>query len=132
MLSYETRVKDIFIVAKIYKVQGKDSSNLARFTMPTPVFITVNIYIYIYIYIYITQVKDNKKYLQKNYWNLWLYVLMSCTPFRVNPHSILGWMSRNFLFKTVQVLVGRSPLQYFKLQISRLFRARSSLTFRKL
>ena len=27
----------------------------------------------------------------------WLYVLvMSCTRFRVNPHSIVAWMSRNF------------------------------------
>ena len=31
----------------------------------------------------------------------WLYVLaMSRTCFRVNPHSILAWMSRNFLLQT--------------------------------
>ena len=30
----------------------------------------------------------------------WLYVLiMSCTRFRVNPHSIVAWMSRNSLLK---------------------------------
>ena len=31
----------------------------------------------------------------------WLYVLiMSCMHFRVNPHSIVAWMSRNSLLKT--------------------------------
>ena len=32
--------------------------------------------------------------------SLWLYVLiMSRTRFRVNPHSIVAWMSRNFLLE---------------------------------
>ena len=33
--------------------------------------------------------------------NLWLYVLvMSRTHFRVNPHSIFAWMSRDSLLET--------------------------------
>ena len=34
-------------------------------------------------------------------WCIWLYVLiMSRTRFRVNPHSIITWLSRNSLLKT--------------------------------
>ena len=34
-------------------------------------------------------------------WCIWLYVLiMSCTHFRVNPHSIVSWMLRNSLLET--------------------------------
>ena len=30
------------------------------------------------------------------YWGVWLYLLiMSCTYFKVNPHSIVAWMSNN-------------------------------------
>ena len=48
---------------------------------------------------------------------IWLYVVfMSRTRFRVNPQSIWVWVQ----------------LQLLKLQISRLFRARSSLKFRQL
>ena len=33
-------------------------------------------------------------------WCIWLYFLiMSCTRFRVNPHSIVAWMSRNSLLE---------------------------------
>ena len=32
---------------------------------------------------------------------LWLYVfIMSCMRFRVNPHSVVAWMSRNSLLET--------------------------------
>ena len=40
---------------------------------------------------------------EKGYWSesYWLYVLiMSRTRFRVNPHSIVAWMSRNSLLET--------------------------------
>ena len=30
----------------------------------------------------------------------WVYVIMSCTRFRVNVHSIVVWMSRNSLLET--------------------------------
>ena len=50
---------------------------------------------------------------------VWVYVLvMSRTHFRVNTHSIFAWMSRNPLLETGAV--------------SRLFRARSSLTSRQI
>ena len=32
-------------------------------------------------------------------WCIWLYVLMSGTRFRVNPHSIVAWMPRNSLLE---------------------------------
>ena len=32
---------------------------------------------------------------------IWLHVFItSCTHFRVNPHSIVAWMSKNFLLRT--------------------------------
>ena len=35
-------------------------------------------------------------------WCIWLYVLiMSRARFRVNPHSLVAWMSRNYLLKAV-------------------------------
>ena len=39
---------------------------------------------------------------------VWLYVLiMLCTCFRVNPHSIVAWMSRNFLLNMESFPPGR-------------------------
>ena len=68
---------------------------------------------------------------------IWLYVLvMSRTRFRVNPHSIAAWMSRNSLFEAARSVCLRTKslwvrfqLQSLKLQISCLLRAKSSLTF---
>ena len=57
------------------------------------------------------------KYLSVRY--IWLYVIvMSRTCFRVNPHSIVAWMSRNSLLKQVQNLKFKS----LKLHILRLLR----------
>ena len=68
---------------------------------------------------------------------IWLSVLMSCTRFRMNPHSLVDQMSRNsepkqsryLKFKWLQRDSNPQPL---KLKISRLFRERSSLTFKQL
>ena len=61
---------------------------------------------------------------------------MSRTRFRVNLHSMVAWISWNSLLETgaiSEVKVTATGLEpSFKLQISRLFLARSSLTFRQL
>ena len=60
---------------------------------------------------------------------IWLYVLIkSRTSFRVNSHSVIVWMSSNSLLETGRYL----EFKWLKLQISHLFWARSSLTFRQL
>ena len=65
-------------------------------------------------------------------WCIWLYLLlMSCMRFKVNPYSVVAWMSQKSLLKT-GVKSFKLDVQSFKLQILRLFQARSSLTFRQL
>ena len=59
-------------------------------------------------------------------WYIWLYALvMSHMCFSVNPHSIVNWMSRNFLFKAGAKLLLKAGAKRSK-------QARNSLTFRQL
>ena len=66
--------------------------------------------------------------------NTYLYGAFDCMflsrhvrVFRLNPHSIVAWLSRNSLLKTRWFCV-RVQLQWLHLQISRLLLGRNSLT----
>ena len=75
-------------------------------------------------------------------WSIWLYVIItSCANFTVNLHSTIAWMSRSSLTSLAKLLSVhlqtkwlwvRIRLLSLKLQTTRLFPARSSLTFRQL